>query len=194
MTVVAWLMLCWLALRKRGDVKGMDSSVGRPTPSELHAALRDVHRPRLVAFAFLFLLGERAATEDAADAALVAAAGRTDQLRHPERAAAWLRRHVVRSSPFTRRLSTDGRAALARVGVTPASQAGLAALDRLERATLIAHLVEGLDSRDVETIIDHSPRQLDVLLSRARSKYQRGRAGGGAVTPRRQSGPVHVGL
>jgi DNA-directed RNA polymerase specialized sigma24 family protein len=170
----------------------MQSSTVRPTLPELHAAFRDVHRARLVAFAFLFLLGERAATEDAADEALAAAAGKIDRLRHPERAAAWLRRQVVRSSRFTRRLSTDATIALERVGVSPASQAGLAALDRLERAALIAQLVEGLDSRDVEAIVNRSPRQLEVLLSRARSKYSQGRARGAALRPRRLGTPVHL--
>ncbi len=154
------------------------------TDANLAAAFRELHRGRLLGFTFLYLLGDRLGAEQVSDAALAAGVERVDELRHPERAAAWLRRHVVRSTRFMRRLSADGAAALEQHRIPRASQAGLAALDRVERAALIAHLVEGLNLRDVGTIVDCNPRQLDRLLSRATSKYKQGRARGAAFTPR----------
>lgn len=148
------------------------------TDANVAAAFRELHRGRLLGFTFLYLLGDRLSAEQVSDAALAAGVERVDELRHPERAAAWLRRHVVRSSRYIRRPSADGAAALERHGIPRASQAGLAALNRSERAALIAHLVEGLDVRDVAAIVGCSPRQLDTLLARATSKYNDGRARG----------------
>jgi hypothetical protein len=142
---------------------------------DLAAAFRDLHRGRLLGFAFLYLLGDRFTAERVTDASLTAGVRRLAELRHPERAAAWLRRHVVRSIRVDPQLSPDGSTALERHGIRPASRAGLAALDRFERAALIAQLVEGLDLRDVATIVERTPRQLDVLLARATLKYKHAR-------------------
>jgi DNA-directed RNA polymerase specialized sigma24 family protein len=151
--------------------------------ADLAAAFRDLHRGRLLGFAFLYLLGDRLHAERVTDVSLAAGVRRLAELRHPGRAAAWLRRHVVRSIRARRRLSPGGSAALERHGIPPASRAGLAALDRFERAALIAHLVEGLDLRDVARIVNRNPRQLDVLLARATSKYKHARARANAVAP-----------
>lgn len=142
-----------------------------PTPPELYAAFREVQRPRLIAFAFVFMLGDRTGAEHAADAALAATTGSVNQLRHPERAAAWLRRHIVRSPQVRPTPSAAGQAAMARIGIDAARFAALCALDRLERAALVASVVEGIDSRDVEDIVGCRPRDLDRLLKRATRKY-----------------------
>jgi DNA-directed RNA polymerase specialized sigma24 family protein len=49
--------------------------------------------------------------------------------------------------------------------------AGLAALDRIERAALIASAIERIDPRDVAIIVGRSARSLERLLSRARVRY-----------------------
>ena len=160
-----------LGLARRGDMHGMQSNPRNPTPSELYAAFRDVHRPRLVAFAYLLLLGDRAAAEHAADAAVTAAAEQIDELRHPERAAAWLRHHVVHALKAESAPSAEGEADMARIGIGAARVAGLRALNRLERAAVLASVVEGMDPRDVETIVGCGPTALEQLLSRATRTY-----------------------
>lgn len=159
-----------------GEVKAMHSTATRSTPSALIAAFRDVHRPRLLAFTLVYLLGDRARAERATDAALAAAAGSVEKLRHPERAAAWLRHHIVRSSGLRPSASANGQAAMARIGIGASRFAGLSALDPCERAALLANDVEGLDFRDVATVVGCGPRSLERLLERARRKYVVARA------------------
>ena len=58
-------------------------------------AFRELHGSRLHGFAQLLVLGDRHAAAKLASDALADGAARVDELRHPERAAAWLRRRVV---------------------------------------------------------------------------------------------------
>jgi len=57
------------------------------------------------------------------------------------------------------------------LGAGPAVVAGLAALDRLERAAIIASSIERLDGRDVATIVGRDGRALEQVMLRARARY-----------------------
>jgi hypothetical protein len=59
------------------------------------AAFRDLHGSRLYGFALIVAMGERQWAAQAATQALAEGELRLPELRHPERAAAWLRRRVV---------------------------------------------------------------------------------------------------
>ncbi|HET8777387.1 MAG TPA: hypothetical protein VFN76_06975 [Candidatus Limnocylindria bacterium] len=139
-------------------------------PDVERAAFRDLHARHLHGFALLLTLGDaaRAArlTVDALDAAL----SHLDQLRHPERAAAWLRARVVRTSRGMPRTAL-GMQALAGLGVDPEVAGALGTLGHLERAALIAASVERLDRRDVATVVGREGAALHRLLARARRRY-----------------------
>jgi DNA-directed RNA polymerase specialized sigma24 family protein len=137
--------------------------------AELARAFEDVHRPSLAMFAFLFMLGDCARADRATDAALRDGARRVADLRHPERAAAWLRRHIVRSTWITPHRAVHRAGQTIRMG---GALTALAALNRGERTVLIADVVEGLDHRDVGTIVDRDPRGVERLLARATAKYR----------------------
>jgi len=143
------------------------------SPETLRDAFRDLHGPRLHGFALLATLGDRALAARLSAEALTTGAARADDLRHPERAAAWLRAHVVRSLP--RRLRTpspaERRAGLEPMGIDAAVVVGLAVLGVHERAALVASDVERLDRHDVETIVGRRGGGLDRLLARARRDY-----------------------
>jgi DNA-directed RNA polymerase specialized sigma24 family protein len=147
-----------------------------PPPEAVRNAFGEVHGSRLHGFALLITLGDRSLARRLAGDALAAGMGRVDELRHPERAAAWLRRRVVRSLPRRERPHSlvDRRAALDELGVDGAVIAGLSALDARQRAALVAADVERLDLRDVATIIGTDPARLESLLRRARGRYLAG--------------------
>jgi DNA-directed RNA polymerase specialized sigma24 family protein len=136
-------------------------------------AFRELHGARAHGFALLVTLGDRALAARVAANALGAAARRVDELRHPERAAAWLRARIVESIP--RRSSPPGAherlAGLEPLDVDPAVVTALAALNLRERAALVASGIERLDRRDVATIVGRDGATLDRLLRRARSRY-----------------------
>lgn len=148
-----------------------DRSPG-PTAEAMRVAFRELHGRRLHAFALLLTLGERAAAARLASDALAAGSMRIDELRHPERAAAWLRRWVVEGAHVTRNEPADRRA-LAELGVDGPVVDGFATLGRLERAALIASAVERLDRRDVASIVGRGGPALDRLLRRARGGFIR---------------------
>jgi len=123
--------------------------------------------------------------------ALEAGASRVDELRHPERAAAWLRARVVASvgrAPADAARRTHRLRALETLGADAAVMAGLAALRRDERAALVASSVERLDARDVATIVGRGGGELDRLLARARRRYAA--AHSAAVAGPRPDGPI----
>ena len=139
-----------------------DASIASTSPTdapaaEIAQAFRDVHGRRLHGFALLLTLGDRALAARLVADALATAATRTGELRHPERAAAWLRARVLRGMPHRRHVRS------------PAEER--AALDARERAALIAADVELLDPRDVETIAGRHGERLERLLVRARRRY-----------------------
>ncbi|MEA2650619.1 MAG: hypothetical protein QOI85_340, partial [Chloroflexota bacterium] len=68
------------------------------SPELVRAAFRDLHGTRLHGFALLVTLGDHARAARLAGEAIAAGTARTSELRHPERAAAWLRRRVTRNA------------------------------------------------------------------------------------------------
>jgi len=120
-------------------------------------------------------LGDQTLAARLAADALAEACGRVGELRHPERAAGWLRSRVLRGIGRRRRApelwSRDRIASLVPLGVDDAMLAGLTTLERRERAALIAATIERLDRRDVAVIVGRDGRRLDNLLARARASY-----------------------
>lgn len=151
--------------------------------ADLREAFRELHGARLYGFALLVTLGDRGRAARLATEALAASASRTAELRHPERAAAWLRRRVLaraRQLPGSggrRAPSADGRLALQELGVDPAAAVGLAALSVRERAVLAADSIERLDRRDAATIAGADGVRLDRLIRGARKRYLSAAAG-----------------
>ena len=140
----------------------------------VRAAFRELHARRLHGFALLLMLGDRPAAARLASDALLAAGGHIDELRHPERAAAWLRARIVRMAGGTGRTvprRIDRVDALDWLGVDTAVFAGLEALHLRERAALVAATIERLDRRDAATIIESDGQQFDRLMVRARRRY-----------------------
>jgi DNA-directed RNA polymerase specialized sigma24 family protein len=145
-------------------------------PDLVRAAFRELHGTRLHGFALLIMLGDRARAARLAGEALAAGTARTTELRHPERAAAWLRRRVTRNAPRAGRPARDGsaaegRRALEELGVGAAEFAGLSSLTTRERAVLVADSVERLERGDVATIVGTDGARLDRLIRRVRGRY-----------------------
>jgi hypothetical protein len=135
-------------------------------------AFSELHNARLFGFALLLTLGDR----DRAASITAAALADADPtaLRHPERAAATLRRRVVsllgRRGPQGASTLTS-RFAFGDMSVDGAVISGLQALTSTERAALVASHVEGFDIRDVATIVGRDGGSLDRLMRRAAQKY-----------------------
>lgn len=148
---------------------------GRAPPEEVvRAAFHDLHGRRLHGFGLLLTLGDRAAAADLVGEALAAGVERAARLRHPERAAAWLRAHIVRNASrrgVARNRVRGERTILTDLGADAPVVAGLAALDPRERASIIASAIERLDARDVATVVDREGRALEKLQLRARARY-----------------------
>ena len=164
-----------------------EASTDPAAPQLLQAAFRDLHGSRLHAFALLLTLGDRSRAAQLASDAIAAGMDHLPELRHPERAAAWLRTRIVRAAGSDdRRLGVAERlASLSDLHAGPAALAGLSALTRLERAGLIATAIERLDRRDVAVIVGRDGDRLDTLLRRARRRY----LDGAAATPDELDGP-----
>jgi hypothetical protein len=156
------------------------TAILQPAPAQyddatLAAAFRDLHGPRLHGFALLVGLGDSRAAERAAGFALAAGAAQAAALRHPERAAAWLRARTLRgigqgrpSAPIESRL-----AALAPLGVSETVYRGLAGLSIEARAAIVASAIERFDPIDVETILDAAPAAARHAVAEARRRYLR---------------------
>lgn len=163
-------------------------------PDLVRAAFRELHGRRLHGFALLLTLGDGPGAARLAADAIAAGAERVDELRHPERAAAWLRARVVASSHRLRPTplrANERLALLADLGAEPAVVAGLSALTHAERAALLAATLERLDRRDVSTIIGKKGPALERLLGRARRRYAAAYA---AASERRSTGPLTARL
>jgi len=167
-----------------------DGTGAAPAPELIRDAFHGIHGARLHGFALLLTLGDRRRAAGLAAAALRDASADLATLRHPERAAAWLRGHVVRHAgrraadlPVAERI-----AGLADLEVSAAALAGLAALDVRGRAALIATHIERLDRRDVATIVSQDGERLDRLVQRALGRYFAGH--GAAPDDSPPSGPI----
>lgn len=141
----------------------------------LRGPFRDLHGSRLHGFALLVALGDRRLAARVAGDALAAGAQRVADLRHPERAAAWLRAEVMRRLNLPSGLPvahpSERREALAELGLGQAGQAGLSALTPQERAAFVATVVEQLEPLDVATVIGEDGDDLAATLTRARRRY-----------------------
>ena len=144
--------------------------------SRLAGAFRELHGKRLHGFALLVSLGETGLSERVASEALEAGAAQANELRHPERAAAWLRARALRGlhqgvgrgpSPTT----AERREALATLGVDAPMYDGLAMLGLEARAALVASAVERFESIDIETILGASPSAARKVITRSRAHY-----------------------
>lgn len=165
----------------------------------LRAAFVELHGSRLHGFALIVSLGDARRAEQAVGDALAVGSLHAADLRHPERAAAWLRaralgrlRHdrLLRSSvpPATR------RAALARLRVEEATFNGLASLSHVDRAAVAATIMERFEAMDVETILGTSPSRTRRLVARASRRYLAAMADGqvaSAMPPGELSRRVH---
>lgn len=138
------------------------------------AAFHELHGRSLHGFALLVTLGDLDLATALAGRAMGAGLARVHELRHPERAAAWLRAHVVRSAGRSRRRIRPRPATLVGLGGDAAVADGLSALSILERAALVATMVEHLDERDVATIVRRDGARLRHLLETARRRYLAG--------------------
>jgi len=123
-------------------------------------------------------LGDARLAERAAGFALAAGASQAAALRHPERAAAWLRARTLRTlkelGRFRHAAASDQRhAALDPLGVRDAVYRGLASIDLTARAALVASDIERFDPIDVETIIDAAPAPTRHVVAEARKRYLR---------------------
>lgn len=140
----------------------------------MQAAFRDVHGRRLHGFALMLTLGDRPLAARLADRAITTATQRVHELRHPERAAGWLRAQVLRHAPRLRRATRPGPAAIRALGELGADAfvvTALRVLSTRERAALIATDIERLEQRDVGTIIDADGAGLERVIRQARSRY-----------------------
>ena len=143
-----------------------------PDDEWVRAAFHELHGRSLHGFALLLTLGDLARAARLAGTALSEGMARVDELRHPERAAAWLRARVVRAAGSRR--SSHARVspvALGGLGADASVTAGLAALELLERAAFIAALIESLDQRDVAVVVGRDGARLRSLLMSARRRY-----------------------
>lgn len=155
--------------------------VSEPSPIEdgsldsdpVHDAFIQLHGRSLHGFALLLCLGDEPAATALSGTSLAAGIEQLPRLRHPERAAAWLRARVVHDAPRSPRPGPRGLAALRAMGVDDCVARGLGALSKHERAALVASAIERLDPRDVAVVAGREGRRLDALLRSARRRYLR---------------------
>jgi DNA-directed RNA polymerase specialized sigma24 family protein len=154
------------------DTASLPDRSPRSTAEVMRAAFRELHGRRLHGFALLLTLGDRPSAARLASEALADGAMRVEELRHPERAAAWLRHRLVRRARAGRDSHVDALVLL-DLGVDEALVVAFRSLGRLERAALIASAVERLDRRDVAAIVGREGSSLDRLLRRARERLMK---------------------
>jgi hypothetical protein len=140
------------------------------------AAFRDLHGTRLHGFALLVSLGDRSRAARATAEALAEGVRRSSELRHPERAAAWLRARVLRqlrrgASSNAGPRDGERRAVLRGLGAADPVYEGLAALPITPRAALVASTVERFDPIDMETILGLAAGSSLRMAARARQRY-----------------------
>jgi DNA-directed RNA polymerase specialized sigma24 family protein len=147
-------------------------------PDLVRAAFREVHGPGLYGFALLLTLGDRSRADPIASATLAEGVARVAQLRHPERAAAWLRGRVVRAA---RRTPSGGlqsraerRAVLSQLGLSEPALATLESLSLDDRAAIVASVLERFSPADVAVILDRDLDGTRRVLRSARRRYLAG--------------------
>lgn len=165
------------SLRQYGDpvTSTPPPALKRDDDPTLTEAFRALHGPRLLGFAMLVTLGEERTAARVAGDALVAGAQQAAALRHPERAAAWLRaralREIRRNSRSSTSAGTPRRAALAGLGVDDTTYEALSALSVEERAAIVASAIERFEPLDIETILGALPAATRRAVAAARVRY-----------------------
>ncbi len=144
--------------------------------TDAREAFRELHGPRLHGFAILLTPDDDHRAAQLAADALADGMTRVRELTHPERAGAWLRARVVRAARRPhRRGGTSGarfeHSSIEELGVTPRAAVALGRLGSLERAALIALVVERFDRGDVATIVGRNGARLDRLVQGALQKF-----------------------
>jgi DNA-directed RNA polymerase specialized sigma24 family protein len=134
-----------------------------------------VHGARLYGFALLVAAGDAGSARRAAAEVLDAGAAQAATLRHPERAAAWLRRRALlalRRGSDHRAMSEAARqGAVANLGVGIPAYRALRSLALEHRAAVVASAVEGLSSLDVATILGASPERSRRMVADGLKRY-----------------------
>lgn len=123
----------------------------------------DLHGDRLLGFALLVTLGDADLAGALAAQALRDGIERLDELRHPVRAAAWLRSRVRKAAGgpawgHKRPSETERRDTLRPLGVDAPTFDALASLDARGRAAVVATAVEGFAPADVFEIVGSDER------------------------------------
>lgn len=159
----------------------------------LRAAFGDLHGPRLHGFALIVSLGDARRAARAVGDAMAVGTDHAAALRHPERAASWLRARTLgrlrHPRLFGRSPSTTARrAALQRLGVDEATFDALARLSPVGRAAVAATIIERFEPMDVETILGTSAGDARRLVARANRRYLAAAADNGDA-----SAPAPVG-
>lgn len=143
--------------------------------NELHRAFWDTHAARLHGFALLLTTGDQARAASVAIAAMEAGAGRAAELRHPERAAGWLRHEVItelrRTWPTPRLTANERHEALRGIRVAEPVISALEGMTVERRAALVAGVIEGLDLADVATTLDTDLARASRAVEGARREY-----------------------
>lgn len=173
-------------------------AVAQVDDSRLAEAFRNLHGPRLHGFALLVSLGDPEPAERAAGETLAAGEQQATALRHPERAAAWLRARTLRAlhqglSRGTAIPAAARQATLAPLGVDGVVYEGLAVLSLEGRAALVASAIERFEPIDTETILGTSPAAARRVIAQARSRYLQaveGRPGARAGAPPQPEGEL----
>lgn len=137
----------------------------------LHDAFVELHGDRLFGFALLVTLGDATLAGSITAQALAQGVERMDRLRHPERAAAWLRANVTRAAKgpawgHQRPSEMERRDALGPLGVDPTTYDALSSLDARARAAITATAIEGFNTADVHEIVGS-----DSYVRKARRDY-----------------------
>lgn len=130
-----------------------------------------LHGDRLLGFAMLVTLGDASLAGKLSAEALGRGVERIYQLRHPVRAATWLRAAVTKAAEGSswghqRPSEIERRDALRPLGVNPAMFDALISLDVRDRAAVVATAVEGFAGADVHEIVGS-----DARVRRARRDY-----------------------
>lgn len=171
-----------------------NSTGGGAWLAEERAAFRELHAARLYGFALILALGDRARAGARASEAIDAGAMCIAALRHPERAAAWLRERVLAAHRTDHRASggiaAEYAATLEEMGIDERVRSALATLTPRERAALVADRVERLDALDIATIVRLRGRRLARLLARARLRYASAFVAAPSAAPGEGDGPL----
>lgn len=160
----------------------------------LRGAFCEMHGTRLHGFALLVTLGDRSRAAQLSGEALHEGALQVHELRHPERAAAWLRARVLqslrrRSLRRPARLTAAARlASLRAMGVDEQVLRALWALSLTDRGALVASTVERLEPADVQTVLGRGPSAALRATVTARRRYLEAHAAAARLADERAAG------